>query len=139
MFQNSSTWSDLQVFVDKSFSGNFPSVGGRPGAFIMGDHHAHGRPSNEGRPSYVRISFLIRTTLMDELELVQFFSLPSRSIKFDEYIFFFFFFIYFLQFDRFWKKSKGKSFDRYNRVGVFFFFFYRSTVLRAHVSPKPKV
>ena len=42
MFQNSSTWPDLQAFVDKSFSGNFPSVGGRPGAFLMDDHHAHG-------------------------------------------------------------------------------------------------
>ena len=45
MFQNSSTWSDLQAFVDKSISGNFLSVGGRPGAFLMDDPHAYGRPS----------------------------------------------------------------------------------------------
>ena len=38
MFQNSSIWSDLQAFVNKSFSRNFLSVGGHPGAFLMDDH-----------------------------------------------------------------------------------------------------
>ena len=76
MFQNSNTWSDLQAFVDKSISRNFLSVGGRPGAFLMDDPHAHGQSSYKGRPSYVRITFLIWMTLMDELELVQFFSSP---------------------------------------------------------------
>ena len=77
MLQNSSTWSDLQAFVDKSIFRNFLSVGGRPGAFLMDDPYAHGRPSYKGRPSYVRIIFLIQMTIMDELELVQFFSSPS--------------------------------------------------------------
>ena len=76
MFQNSSMWLDLQAFVDKSIFGNFLSVGGRLGTFLMDDPHANGRPSYKGRPSYVRIIFLIWMTLMDELELVQFFSSP---------------------------------------------------------------
>ena len=42
MFQNSSTWSDLQAFVDKSIFGNFLSVGSRPSTFLMEDPHAHG-------------------------------------------------------------------------------------------------
>ena len=42
MLQNSSTWSDLQAFIDKSIFRNFLSVRGRPGAFLMDNPHAHG-------------------------------------------------------------------------------------------------
>ena len=51
-------------------------MGGRSSTFLMDNPHTHGRPSCTG------ITFLLWTTLMDKLELVQIFSSPSDSLFF---------------------------------------------------------
>ena len=67
-------WFNLLALVDKSLW-NFLSVEGHPGAFLMDDPLVHGRPTCLWTTVLLGIAilvFLAWTTLMDELELVQF-------------------------------------------------------------------